>query len=73
MEANEGILTHCEECRVGLERRTILHQQMVDGEMFEIDGVPALVCPQCEATWIEEEARAVIEQILSANRAGGVQ
>ncbi len=73
MEANEGILTHCEECRVGLERRTILHQQMVDGEMFEIDGVPALVCPRCEASWIEEEARAVIEQILSANRSGGVQ
>ncbi len=39
--------------------------------MFEIDGVPALVCPRCESVWIEEEARSVIEQILSANRAGG--
>lgn len=73
MDANEGILTHCEECRVGLERRTILHQQLVEGEMFEIEGVPALVCPRCEAVWIEEEAREVIEQILSANRAGGTQ
>ena len=71
--ANEAILTHCEECRVGLERRNILHQQMVEGEMFEIDGVPALVCPRCGSTWIEEEAREVIEQILSANRPGGTQ
>jgi len=46
---------------------------MVEGEMFEIDGVPALVCPQCGSTWIEEEAREVIEQILSANRPGGTQ
>ena len=73
MDANSGILTHCEECHVGLERRVILHQQMVDGEMFEIENVPALVCPRCEATWIEQEAREVIEQILSANRAGGLQ
>jgi YgiT-type zinc finger domain-containing protein len=73
VDANEGILTHCEDCHVGLERRTILHQQMVDGEMFEIDGVPALVCPRCESVWIEEEAREVIEQILSANRAGSRQ
>ncbi len=58
---------------MGLERRVILHQQMVDGEMFEIENVPALVCPRCEATWIEQEAREVIEQILSANRAGGLQ
>ena len=72
MEENKGILTHCEECHVGLERRTIVHQQLVDGEMFEIEGVPALVCPRCEAAWIEEEARGVIEQILTANR-GGVQ
>ena len=71
--ANEGILTHCEDCQVGLERRTILHQQMVEDEMFEIEGVPALVCPRCGSSWIEEEARAVIEQILSANRAGGTQ
>ena len=56
-----------------MERRTILHQQLVEGEMFEIEGVPALVCPRCEAVWIEEEAREVIEQILSANRAGGTQ
>ena len=41
--------------------------------MFEIEGVPALVCPRCEAVWIEEEAREVIEQILSANRPGGTQ
>jgi YgiT-type zinc finger domain-containing protein len=71
VDANEGILTHCEDCRVGLERQTILHQQMVDGEMFEIEGVPALVCPRCASVWIEQEARDVIEQILSANRAGG--
>ena len=58
---------------MGLERRTILHQQLVEGEMFEIEGVPALVCPRCEAVWIEEEAREVIEQILSAHRAGGTQ
>ena len=58
---------------MGLERRTILHQQLVDGDMIEIEGVPALVCPRCEAAWIEAEAREVIEQILSMNRPGGTQ
>ena len=73
MDENAAILTHCEECRVGLERRMIVHQQLVNEEMFEIEGVPALVCPQCGTVWIEQEAREVIELILTANRAGATQ
>lgn len=61
--------TTCPECQVALEERLITHNvRITDAERFDIDNVPALVCPRCESTWLSSEALEVIDMILKENQ-----
>jgi YgiT-type zinc finger domain-containing protein len=60
---------HCSKCGGSLAEKAITHQEPVGEELFEIEGVPALVCFRCGETWISDEAMAVIQEIVKANAA----
>ena len=59
----------CPECQLPLEERVITHNVRLDEhERFDIDNVPALVCPGCQATWLSSEAMEVIDHIVATHR-----
>ncbi len=59
--------SHCLSCGAALEPRPILHQQAVGEEVFEIENVPALVCPQCGEAWLSSATMETIERIVKEN------
>jgi len=59
--------THCDQCNLALVERTITHEVLRGADRFDIEGVPALECPQCGARWISSEAQATIDLILAEN------
>ena len=59
--------TACDQCQVALVERTITHEVLLGQERFDIDGVPALECPQCGLRWIAAGTMETIERIVQEN------
>lgn len=59
--------TICDSCQVTLVERAITHEVLRGGERFDIEGVPALECPQCGQRWISSAAMETIDLILKEN------
>lgn len=59
--------TVCDKCQVALEERAITHEVLLEQERFDIEGVPALECPQCGQRWITAEALETIDRIIQEN------
>lgn len=61
----------CPDCRVALDRADVVHSVPVTGdEVFEIENVPAVRCPQCGAYWLESETVETINRIVRENTTG---
>lgn len=50
-----------------LVERAITHEVLLRQERFDIDGVPALECPQCGLRWISAETMETIDRIVKEN------
>jgi YgiT-type zinc finger domain-containing protein len=59
--------TVCDQCQVALVERAITHEVLLGQERFDIEGVPALECPQCGLRWITAEALETIDRIIQEN------
>lgn len=62
----EGKMTKCSVCGVQLEDKEITYTQELDGKVYAVSNVPALVCSQCGEEYLSpdtvDEIQKVIEQ-----------
>lgn len=57
--------THCTKCGTALMEGPILYEKIVDGELIQIENVPALICRDCGEEWLDDETLETIERIFT--------
>jgi len=59
----------CAECGGEFKRETITHDQpWGDEELYIFEQVPALVCSQCGAVYLEGKVSQAIDEIIEAHK-----
>ena len=54
----------CAVCGGTLEHKTITYQHPWNGELYEFENVPALVCRQCGEIWIDSKVSQAIDAVV---------
>ncbi len=54
----------CAECGGALEKKTIVHFQPWDQELYRFEGVPGLVCGRCGYVWLSARISQLMDRII---------
>jgi len=59
----------CAECGGNLEKKIIVYNQpWGEGKLYQFENVPALVCSQCGAIYLESKVSQTIDKIIQSRQ-----
>jgi YgiT-type zinc finger domain-containing protein len=65
--------TRCSACGAGLKQQTITYTQTIDGNVYIVEDVPALVCLQCGEIYLSPETVDAIQEQIEHGQATGTR
>lgn len=60
----------CSVCKSNLKRKGITYTQELEGKVYVISDVPALVCPQCGEQYLSPDIVDEIQQVIEQGEKG---
>jgi YgiT-type zinc finger domain-containing protein len=64
---------NCSVCGAVLEDQKITYTQAIDGKVYIVEDVPALVCPQCGEIYLAPETVNAIQEQIEHGQATGTR
>lgn len=60
----------CSVCKAKLEERRITYTQELEGKVYVVSDVPALVCPQCGEQYLAPDTVDEIQKVIEQGEKG---
>lgn len=60
----------CSVCKAKLEEKRITYTQELEGKVYVVSDVPALVCPQCGEQYLSPDTVDRIQEVIEKGEKG---